>query len=529
MKKAILLLLLVLLATPVSIRAQAPNNLSKGDMQQLQKMNQLLYILSSAYVDTVDMPSLVSSGIQEMLSKLDPHSVYITKEELEKDNEVFEGNFDGIGIEFNVLRDTIIVVNTIPGGPSERVGLMPGDRIIEVNDSSTVGVKMMAVPKILRGPKGTEVNAVVVRHGVAEPLKFKIIRDKIPMNSLDVAYLIEPGIGYIKISRFAATTNEELQNALISLGKIDKLILDLRGNGGGLLDQAIKVASNFLPENRLVVYTQGRVMERYDAMSEGTPLFDKGELVVLVDENSASASEIVAGAIQDWDRGTIVGRRTFGKGLVQRQIPLLDGSAMRLTVAHYYTPSGRSIQRPYKKGEASNYYSDIITRYTSGELTDGKQHITDSSEVYKTLINGRNVYGGGGIVPDVIVAMDTTGYTKYWSTLARAGLFLEYIISDLDKNRADYLKKYPTFDDFMANFTVSDKMVGELVALGQKRDIPLNESELKESEKLIKNYIKALLAGRLWDNSEFYKVLNTADKAEINKALEIVKSPTKKR
>ena len=496
------------------------------EVLQMQKMNQVLYLIANGYVDTVNMSNLVEAGITGMLSKLDPHSAYIDKEEFKRDNESFGGNFEGIGIEFNVLMDTIIVVNTIPGGPSELVGLLPGDRIISVNGDNVVGAKMTDVPKILRGPKGTEVNAEVVRHSVLDPINFKIIRDRIPMNSLDAAYVIEKGIGYIKLNRFSATTNDELQKALLGLKGIDKLILDLRGNGGGLLDQAIGVTSNFLAPGNLVVYTEGRSIERMNFESDPDnrkPLFEKGKLVVLVDENSASASEIVAGAIQDWDRGTIVGRRTFGKGLVQQQIPLIDGSAIRLTAAHYYTPAGRSIQRPYTKGDQSTYYHDIIDRYNSGEITSDMK-VVDSTLVYKTLIKGRTVYGGGGILPDVIVPADTTAYSPYWSKLVRASVILEYVINDLDKHRSEYESKYTNFETFDREFTVSAQVMSDLVALAQQKGIDPDPEGLAKSEKELKTYVKALLAGRIWNDGDFYRVMNRMDKAEIEKAIEILKN-----
>lgn len=519
MKKTLSILLAM-----ICIAAMAQNQqIAKDDLQQLQKLNKAVYMIATGYVDTVNTEQLVNTAITKTLAELDPHSAFMSKEDMKRDNELFAGNFEGIGIEFNVLNDTLIVVNTIPGGPSAEVGLMPGDRIVEVNGKSTIGIKQAEVPGVLRGAKGTVVNALIVRRGLSEPLSFKIVRDKIPMNSLDAAYYIEPKIGYIKLNRFSATTNDELQTALKKLSNADKMILDLRGNGGGYYDQATEVVSNFIDPGKLVVYTDGRAVDRREEMSKGTPLFGKGELVVLVDQNSASSSEIVAGALQDWDRATIVGRRTFGKGLVQSQIALGDGSAIRLTIAHYYTPSGRSIQRPYKMGDQKDYYMDIVNRYDSGEITSDKA-VVDSSLSYKTMVKGRTVYGGGGILPDVIVPMDTTAYTPYWGALVRSGVFLEFTISDLDKNRAEYTANYPTFEEFDKKFTITPEKLEQFVELGEKRGVTRNEEHLATSKSEIENYLKALLAGRLFDDGDFYKVINRHDKREISKALEVLGS-----
>lgn len=517
MKKILALLFALLSLSSFSQMQQ----LDKEAVLQLQKLNKAMFVISSGYVDTVNTEKLVNAALTKALSELDPHSAFIPKEDMERDSELFGGNFEGIGIEFNVLNDSLIVVNTIPGGPSAAVGLMPGDRIVEVNGKSTVGITQNDVPKILRGAKGTIANSKVIRRGVAEPLMFKIIRDKIPMNSLDAAYFIAPGVGYIKLNRFSVTTNQELQEALVKLKGATKMILDLRGNGGGIYDQSIDVVSNFIEPNKLVVYTEGRSVTRQNESSRGKPMFGTGDLVVLVDQNSASSSEIVAGALQDWDRATIVGRRTFGKGLVQSQIPLGDGSAMRLTVAHYYTPSGRSIQRPYKMGDKQDYYMDIVDRYNSGEITSDKA-VVDSSLIFKTLLKGRTVYGGGGILPDVIVPLDTTSYTNYWGSLLRSGVFLEFIIDELDKHRAEYLKNYPTFDVYEKNFAISPELLEKFIALGEKRNVPRNEEQLKISKSEIESYIRALIAGRLYQDGDFYKIINSHDKREIAKALEIL-------
>ena len=326
---------------------------NREDFRNMEKLNQFVRYLTGTYVDTLDTGEVVEETIREMLSQLDPHSAYVSAEEMKEVKESFNANFEGIGIEFNVLNDSVIVVNTIPGGPSEKVGLLPNDRIVAVNDSSIVGIKQLQVPKILRGPKGTAIDVEVVRHGVPGKLNFRIVRDKIPITTVDAAYKTDDGTAYVKINRFAATTNKELQEAMSKLWPFDALILDLRGNGGGYLEQAVLVSNNFLDKGAIVVSTEGRVMPSEQLRAQNQPTFPKGKLIVLVDEFSASASEIVAGAVQDWDRGLVIGRRTFGKGLVQRQFPLIDGSAVRITVARYHTPSGRVIQRPYERGTAT--------------------------------------------------------------------------------------------------------------------------------------------------------------------------------
>ena len=508
MKHTLLIALAALGLGTVTARAQ---KVTAQQAAQFQKMNQVMYLIANGYVDTVDMPKLVEGAIGQMLGSLDPHSVYIGPEELKTEEQEIEGNFEGIGIEFNVLRDTIVVVNTIPGGPSEQVGLLSGDRIVYVGGERKTQVKLNDVPKFLRGPKGTKAELRVVRPGVADTLEFSIVRDKIPMYSLDAAYKVDKNTGYVKLNRFMATTDDELRKALGEMKGISSLVLDLRGNGGGLLDQAIRVAGNFLPPNSLVVYTEGHSMPRQEAhTSPGEPLFGKGKLVVLVDESSASASEIVAGAIQDWDRGTVVGRRTFGKGLVQQQVPLGDGSAIRLTVAHYYTPSGRSIQRPYKQGDAMGYYRVFAARYPSGELPGANLAAADSSQVYKTLVKGRDVYGGGGITPDTFVPIDTTAYSDYWNGLVRKGVLLEFTVTELDRRRAEYKEKYKDFDTYARDFAVTPGMMDRLVALGKERGVEYDEKGMERARRLIGTQIKALIAQRLWDTTAYYRVIQSA-------------------
>lgn len=493
---------------------------TQSDLREMQKLNQFMRYLTGTYVDTLNTPKLVETAITQMLLKLDPHSAYISAEEMKAVNENFDGNFEGIGIEFNVLNDTLIVVNTIPGGPSEKVGLLPNDRIIAVNDSTVVGIRQSGVPKVLRGPKGTVVNVLVVRRGVSDKLNFRIVRDKIPIYTVDAAYKVNDKTGYVRINRFAATTNDELQQALAKMKGIDALILDLRGNGGGYLEQAVSVSNNFLKRGSLIVSTEGRVVPQEKMFAPKDPTFEKGKLVILVDEFSASASEIVAGAVQDWDRGVIIGHRTFGKGLVQRQFPFADGSTVRITVARYHTPSGRAIQRRYEEGESKKYYEDFSQRLN----TDSVEAPSDTT-IYKTLIKGRTVYGGGGITPDITVARDTSFYSTYWLRLRQRSVINDYVIDYMDKNRSRLEREFPDFNHFEKGFTVDDSMFSALTELGEKRGIEYDEAGMKRSRQEIGNQIKALIAQKLWTTSEYFEVINRSDDVFLRAMDELGRKP----
>jgi len=517
MKKIIVLL--ISLFTIVTLQAQE----QKNKQTLLRKLNLAQFAIANLYVDETDEGKLVESAIIGMLEELDPHSTYSNAEEVKKMNEPLQGNFDGIGIQFNMAEDTLFVIQPVSGGPSEKVGIRAGDRITHVNDTLIAGVKMTTddITRRLKGPKGTKVHVKVLRKGVDELLGFTIERDKIPVYSLDASYMMTPKIGYIKINRFGATTHQEFMDALASLkGQgLQDLILDLQGNGGGYLNAAIDIANEFLGAGELIVYTEGRRNPRREFFAKGDGKHQSGRVVVLVDEFSASASEIVAGAVQDWDRGLVVGRRTFGKGLVQRPIDLPDGSMIRLTVARYYTPAGRCIQKPYESVE--QYNADLIERYNRGEMMSADSiHFPDSLKC-STLKKGRTVYGGGGIMPDYFVPVDTTLFTKYHSRLSNKGVLLNVHFQLIDAHREEWTKKYPDYAVFSRKFELSDKMMKRLIAEGEKEGVKYDEEQYRKSEPLIKLQLKALIARDLWDMNEYYHTINVVNES-VKKALELL-------
>ena len=490
----------------------------------VRKLQLAQFAISNLYVDQVDDNKLVESAIKGMLEELDPHSTYSTPEEVKRMNEPLQGNFDGIGIQFNMAEDTLFVIQPVSGGPSEKVGILAGDRIVEVNDTVIAGVKMSTedVMRRLKGPKGTLVDVKVLRRGVPELLSFTIRRDKIPMYSLDASYMIAPQTGYIKINRFAATTHAEFMNALASLKSqgMKDLILDLQGNGGGYLNAAIDIANEFLGDEELIVYTEGRRSARRDFYADGNGKHQFGKLVVLVDEYSASASEIVSGAVQDWDRGMVVGRRTFGKGLVQRPIDLPDGSMIRLTISRYYTPAGRCIQKPYENTE--NYAADLIERYNRGEMMSADSiHFPDSLKC-TTLKKGRTVYGGGGIMPDYFVPVDTTLYTDYHRQISYKGVLLKVHYQLMDIHRKEWTKQYKDYASFAQKFEMTEPMMQRLKDEAAKAGIAYNEEQYRKSESLLKLQMKTLIARDLWDMNEYYHTINVADES-VKKALELLK------
>lgn len=509
------------MAFAVPLTAGAQSRMNNNEMRHLSKFNRLYGLVAGAYVDEVDMQPLIEKAIESMLTELDPHSSYISAKEMLRVQEQLDGEFSGIGVEFNVLRDTILVVNTVAGAPAESVGVRPNDRIVTIDGENAVGMKRADVPSKLRGKTGSKVRVGVVRHGTEGVLEFEITRNKIPINTVDAAYEVAKGVAYVKINRFGRTTVDEFQQATSTFGRLNGIILDLRGNGGGLLDQAIGLASHFLPEGAEIVSTEGRAVPKQFYRARKGGYFTKCAVVVLVDEASASASEIVAGALQDWDRGVVVGRPSFGKGLVQRQVLLNDGSAVRLTVARYHTPTGRVIQRPYENGKREEYYKAQRERMVAG---DNEADTTSVSElpIYKTLRNGREVHGGGGITPDVVMAPDTVEITPYLIKITGRGVVAEYLYSYLDANRDQLKSEYPTFGKFRDNFEVSDSMLAELTANAATRGVEMVEEEFLRSKSFMKRQFKALIARNLFTDSAYYEVLNSEGDSVMDEGVRIV-------
>ena len=508
MKRWLLLGAAVLL--PWIVMAQGRG--ADGRIEQLRKFNSFYGLLTSSYVDSIDYQRLVDRAIVDVLESLDPHSSYLTAEEMTSENERLEGSFSGIGVEFNVIADTIIVVNVIGDAPASRAGMMAGDRIVEVDGKSAVGVKRTDVPKLLRGPKGSRVDLGVARRG-SDLQQYTIIRDDIPINTVDAAYMASDSVGYIRINRFARTTFTEFSRAFESLNEPSALILDLRGNGGGLLSEAIRLSDFFLPAGRVIVSTEGDKMpgQRFETSSGG--VFNSGTLVVMIDESSASASEIVSGALQDWDRALIVGRPSFGKGLVQRQFVLDDGSAVRITVSRYHTPSGRMIQRPFTPGDKKGYYKNHYERYGRHDT------IPQDASRYKTLVKGRTVYGGGGIYPDVYVDRDTTESSNYWAELVRSWTLTDFVTRYATDHRTKLLAEYPTFEQYMAEFD-AQQMAAALDAEAAKRGIEVEKTNVVAD--VIKCQLKALLAQKLWGTTAYYRVYNALLDDDFARVMQII-------
>jgi carboxyl-terminal processing protease len=490
------------------------------------KLQNTLNLISTYYVDTVNQTKLTEDAIIGMLKELDPHSVYLSKEELKKANEPLNGNFDGIGVQFNLLYDTITVVSAISGGPSEKVGIMAGDKIIKIDGENATGKKITNsyVMKKLRGPKGTKVTVSIYRKGVKDLLDFVIVRDKIPLYSIDAAYMAAPEIGYIKLNNFAATTMNEFHAAIEKLKPqgLKHLILDLRGNGGGYLNTAIELADEFLDNGKLIVYTQGVNSPKtvYNATERGE--FNKGKIVVLIDEGSASASEIVTGALQDWDRALVIGRRSFGKGLVQRPFELPDGSAIRLTTARYYTPTGRCIQKSYK--DIDKYFKDFETRYKHGELMHKDSIKFPDSLKYYTP-HKRIVYGGGGIMPDIFIPLDTTKTSDYYFALIRKGILNKFSLTYVDENRKILKEKYPDLETFKKNFIVNDNIIEALINAGEKEGVKKDIKGLELSKNDLTTNLKGLIARNIWDINAYFEITNPINDV-YQKAIESIQDKT---
>ena len=531
MMKKLLIFIICICGAMASMQAQNMGNLAARKLQMAE------FAIANLYVDSVDENKLVEEAIIRMLAQLDPHSTYNDAEEVKKMNEPLQGNFEGIGVQFQMIEDTLLIIQPVSNGPSEKVGILAGDRIVAVNDSAIAGVKMSTedIMTRLRGPKDSEVKLTIVRRGVNDPLYFTVKRDKIPILSLDASYMIQPKTGYIRINRFGATTAEEFTTALKELQKqgMKDLILDLQGNGGGYLNAAIDLANEFLQQKELIVYTEGRTSQRSNFYAKGTGNFKNGRLIVLVDEYSASASEIVTGAIQDWDRGVVVGRRTFGKGLVQRPIELPDGSMIRLTIARYYTPSGRCIQKPYdhtanldgrglsKDDGQEKYNMELVDRFNRGEMMHADSiHFPDSLKNSTKKLK-RTVYGGGGIMPDYFGPIDTTQYTDYHRNLVAKGVVIKATTKYIEKNRKELQEKYKKFDTFNNKFEIDEQMLADIRAAADKEKIEFNEEQYNKSLPLIKTQLKALIARDLWDMNEYFQVINTTNNS-VQQALELL-------
>ena len=532
MKKLIHILAISLLSLLVPLCAQAQmmiqSQQAQSELDKAVRKIMMATVMSHAYyVDSVSADKLVEDAINGMLSKLDPHSAYSNAKDTKSLNEPLQGSFEGIGVQFNMLEDTLLIIQPVSKGPSEKVGILAGDRIITVNDTAIAGVKMSRedIMKRLRGPKNSKVKLGIKREGVKDLVHFTVVRDKIPVNTLDAAFMVTPTIGLIRFTSFGLGTHDEIVKAVSKLKEqgMTSLIIDLQQNGGGYLQAAAEIASEFLPKGDLIVYTKGRSVPTQEFRSTGGGLFD-GKIVVLIDEYSASAAEILSGAIQDQDRGLVVGRRSFGKGLVQRPIDLPDGSMIRLTIAHYYTPSGRCVQKPYEMGNKAAYNKDVLNRLNSGELTNldsMKAHIPDSLK-FQTLRQHRTVYGGGGITPDHFVPLDTTLYTPLYRELSAKSYLINANLHYMDRQRKKLAKQYPTFERFQAEYTVPDPVIDDIFAEALKKDIkPKDDDEKAKTIEQIKLTLKALVARDIWDMSEYFQIIYR-DNEMVRKAVELL-------
>ena len=518
--KKILFAVTLGLILPFTITAQ------RAMPQSMQKLLNAEYAINSLYVDSVNEDKLIEAAIKGMLESLDPHSSYTDAKETKELEEPLQGEFSGVGIQFNMNKDTLYVIQTVPGGPSERVGVLAGDRIIYVNDTVIAGVKMKNsdIQKRLRGKKGTDVTIKVMRPGVKELITFRITRDNIPVHSIDAKYMLDDKTGYLRISRFGAKTHDEMMEALKDLKKqgMTQLVMDLSDNGGGYLNAAIDMCNEFLERGQLMVYTEGDNSPRNEANANGWGEYKDLHMVVMVNQYSASAAEIFAGAMQDWDRAVVVGRRTFGKGLVQRPFKFDDGSMMRLTVARYYTPSGRCIQKAYKRGDKQAYEHELLDRANEGEYYCLDSIQFNDTLRYTTRLNGRTIYGGGGVMPDVYVPIDTSEYSTYYRDLSAKGIINQYSIKYVDRNRKLIAKQFKSLQDFDNGFVVTDEMMRDLIAMGKQDSIKYNEEKYRISEQLIKAIAKGLIARGVYGDSSAYSVIINHRNRDLQAAVEVL-------
>ena len=518
MKKGLISFALAALAIACVVGQRIPAN--------LQKLLNAEYAINALYVDSVDEKKLVEDAIVGMLEKLDPHSTFTTAKETKELEEPLQGEFSGIGIQYNMKQDTLYVIQTVVNGPSERVGILPGDRIIFVNDTTIAGVKLKNtdIQKKLRGKKGTKVTLKVKRGSNPELITFVITRDRIPLHSVDASYMLDAHTGYIKISSFGAKTYKEMMDALKKLKKagMKQVIVDLSDNGGGYMDAAIEMVNEFLDKGQLIVYTESSKLPRNEAKANGSGTFKDMKMVVVMSQYSASASEIFAGAIQDWDRGLIVGRRSFGKGLVQRPIKFEDGSMMRLTTARYHTPSGRCIQKPYTKGNKKGYDEDLLDRYNAGEYYNIDSIQFNDTLKYTSQLNGRTLYGGGGIMPDVFVPVDTTEYSKYYRDMLAKGVIYQYALDYVDKHRAELKASYKGVKDFDAKFKLSDTDIQNFIAAGEKEKVKYNEEQYNISKNMFHTILKALICRDIFNDDSAFSMIVSHSNKDLQEALRLI-------
>jgi len=525
MKMKLIAVLMILMLMQASLLT-AQSGQKSDPKETSQKIAAALFYIENFYVDSVKPPKLVENAIINMLKELDPHSAYLSKEEIDAANEPLEGSFEGIGVTFQLHKDTILIVSPVPGGPSDKLGIQAGDKIIKINGEEAFGTKVnnKFVMDRLRGKKGSTVKISILRSGRKDLIDYTIVRDKIPINSVDASFMLPGNTGYIKLNRFSKTSMEEFHASMSQLGAqgMENLILDLRSNSGGFLNTAVELSDEFLDAGKLIVYTEGLNSPRQEFQATQRGSFENGKLIVLINEASASAAEIVSGAVQDWDRGLVIGRRSFGKGLVQRPFQLPDGSVIRLTSARYHTPTGRSIQRPYEEGVES-YYKDLFERNRRGELVNADSiHFPDSLK-YTTKVLRRTVFGGGGIMPDVFVPLDSAIFTDYYSNLIRKGVFNRFTVEYSNRERTKLRKQYPAFDKFLKEFVIDEKLMADFLAMAADENVEWHEQQFKQSETMIKYQIKALIARNIWDMNAYWEVMAGFDDT-LGRALEILQS-----